>query len=93
MALRDHLAGAFGDAAHLMPPDGEGANLAMYDGAQLGEAIVAHPGDLEAALAGYEETMFTRSAKAAAEAAETHALCFDDEHAPHGLIDFLTGAA
>jgi hypothetical protein len=31
-----------------------------------------------------------RSAKAAVEAAETHALCFHD-NARHGLIDFLTG--
>jgi 2-polyprenyl-6-methoxyphenol hydroxylase-like FAD-dependent oxidoreductase len=82
-----------GDAAHLMPPDGEGANLAMYDGAELGKAMAAHRGDLEAALAEYEETMFIRSANAAAEAARTHALCFDDDNAPHGLIDFLTGGS
>jgi 2-polyprenyl-6-methoxyphenol hydroxylase-like FAD-dependent oxidoreductase len=82
-----------GDAAHLAPPDGEGANLAMYDGAELGKAIAAHRGDLEAALAEYEEAMFVRSANAAAEAAKTHALCFDDDNAPHGLIDFLTGGS
>lgn len=82
-----------GDAAHLAPPDGEGANLAMYDGAELGKAMAAHRGDLEAALAEYEETMFLRSAKAAVEAAETHALCFHDDNAPHGLIAFLSGAA
>ncbi len=83
-----------GDAAHLAPPDGEGANLAMYDGAELGKAIAAHRGDLEAALpAEYEEAMFARSAKAGVEAAETHALCFHDPNAPHGLIGFLTGGA
>ena len=82
-----------GDAAHLMPPDGEGANLAMYDGAELGKAIAAHRGDLEAALAAYEATMFVRSATAAVEATRTFALCFADDHAPHGMIGLLTGGS
>lgn len=82
-----------GDAAHLNPPDGEGANLAMYDGAELGKAIAAHRDDLEAAVAGYEQAMFLRSTKAAAEAWETHAICFNDANAPQGLLNLLTGGA
>ncbi|NVJ19690.1 FAD-dependent monooxygenase [Myxococcus sp. AM011] len=82
-----------GDAAHLNPPDGEGANLAMYDGAELGKALAAHRGDFEAALAEYEAALFIRSADAAVEAAKVHALCFDDANAPHGLIDLLTGGS
>jgi 2-polyprenyl-6-methoxyphenol hydroxylase-like FAD-dependent oxidoreductase len=81
-----------GDAAHLMPPSGEGANLAMYDGAELGKAIAAHRGDLEAALAEYEAAMFVRSANEAAEAASMLRLCFGDD-APYGLIDFFRGGS
>jgi 2-polyprenyl-6-methoxyphenol hydroxylase-like FAD-dependent oxidoreductase len=81
-----------GDAAHLMPPSGDGANLAMLDGAELGQAIVAHPDDIEAALAAYEGAMFPRSESFAADAREILELCLGDR-APFGLTEFLTGAA
>jgi 2-polyprenyl-6-methoxyphenol hydroxylase-like FAD-dependent oxidoreductase len=80
-----------GDAAHLMPPAGEGANLAMFDGAELGKVIAAHPDDIEAALTAYEEALFPRSESEAADAYQILELCLGDR-APFGLIDFLTGA-
>src|SRR5450830_253751 len=79
-----------GDAAHLMVPSGEGANLAMYDGAELAQAIVAHPGDVEAALLAYETALFVRSATEAEDAEKLFQLCFGDE-APHSLVRFFTG--
>ncbi|MFD5630930.1 FAD-dependent oxidoreductase [Streptomyces sp. NPDC127072] len=78
-----------GDAAHLMVPSGEGANLAMYDGAELGKAIAAHPDDVEAALTAYERALFPRSAAEAADAVELNELMLGD-NAPQGLIDFFT---
>ncbi len=80
-----------GDAAHLMPPSGEGANLAMFDGAELGKAIAVHPDGTEAALTAYEEAMFPRSESEAADAHLILELCLGDR-APFGLIDFFTGA-
>ncbi|MEU7558487.1 FAD-dependent oxidoreductase [Streptomyces eurythermus] len=79
-----------GDAAHLMHPSGEGANLAMYDGAELGNALAAHPHDTEAALASYEEALFPRSATAATMAVRIHDLLLGD-NAPYSLVDFFTG--
>ncbi|GHD76071.1 monooxygenase [Streptomyces mirabilis] len=80
-----------GDAAHLMSPSGEGANLAMYDGAELGKAIAAHPDDVEAALSEYEQALFPRGAAAATEADDIFRLCCLDDNAPQGLINMFTG--
>ncbi|MEW2316702.1 FAD-dependent oxidoreductase [Streptomyces bauhiniae] len=77
-----------GDAAHLTAPNGEGANLALYDGAELGKAIAAHPGDVEAALTAYEREMFPRSAAAALEGADLREMLGEDT--PYNLISMFT---
>ncbi|MEU7304319.1 NAD(P)/FAD-dependent oxidoreductase [Streptomyces sp. NPDC007206] len=80
-----------GDAAHLMSPfAGEGANLALLDGAELGLALAAHPGDTEAALTAYEERMFRRAQTAAAQSAHSAGLLFRAD-APQGMLDMFTG--
>jgi 2-polyprenyl-6-methoxyphenol hydroxylase-like FAD-dependent oxidoreductase len=88
----DRVAGVtlLGDAAHLMSPfAGEGANLAMYDGAELGKALAAHPGDIEAALIAYETDLFPRSMSAASEADRNLKLFFNDK-APQSVVDLFT---
>ncbi|MEV7603175.1 NAD(P)/FAD-dependent oxidoreductase [Kitasatospora sp. NPDC089797] len=77
-----------GDAAHLTIPNGEGANLAMLDGAELALALAAHPGDVEAALAGYEREMFPRAARSATEG-ERFGELLQSEDAPRRLLAIL----
>lgn len=61
-----------GDAAHLMPAVGEGANQALLDGALLGLALAAHPDDFPAAVREYEREMFQRTSEAARMSAKMH---------------------
>lgn len=49
-----------GDAAHLMPPVGVGANLALLDGVELARAVIDHP-TIDQALDAYESVMLPRA--------------------------------
>lgn len=51
-----------GDAAHLMPPSGEGVNTAMLDALDLSECLgSAEFSDIQAAIAAYEKRMQARA--------------------------------
>lgn len=74
-----------GDAAHLMSPfAGEGANLAMYDGADLASELVEQP-DIEAALTAYEDRLFLRSGDASGRSAQNLDLFFG-RAAPQSVV-------
>jgi 2-polyprenyl-6-methoxyphenol hydroxylase-like FAD-dependent oxidoreductase len=80
-----------GDAAHLMSPfAGEGANLAMYDGARLALAIASHPDDVDVAMAEYESELFPRATEAARESAESLEMMFRAD-SPAGLVEMFEG--
>lgn len=74
-----------GDAAHLMSPfAGEGANLAMYDGADLASKLVEQP-DIEVALTAYEDRLFPRSSDAVGLSAQNLEIFFGQE-APQSVV-------
>ncbi|MCR6489581.1 FAD-dependent monooxygenase [Amycolatopsis sp. OK19-0408] len=77
-----------GDAAHLMPPVGEGANMALLDGALLALALAAHPGDHAAAIEEYEREMFERTGAAARMSAKMQELLMSPD-ASRRLLEFF----
>jgi 2-polyprenyl-6-methoxyphenol hydroxylase-like FAD-dependent oxidoreductase len=80
-----------GDAAHLMPPVGEGANMALLDGALLGLALAAHPDDFPAAVKEYEREMFERTSAAARMSADMQELLMSPNASRKLLAFFQPG--
>ncbi|GGV13052.1 FAD-dependent oxidoreductase [Streptomyces filipinensis] len=77
-----------GDAAHLMPPVGQGANMALLDGALLGLALAAHPDDFPSAVKEYEREMFERTSAAARMSADMQELLMSPDAARKLLAFF-----
>ncbi|WP_233600171.1 NAD(P)/FAD-dependent oxidoreductase [Micromonospora sp. M71_S20] len=86
-----HQAGVtlIGDAAHLMPPVGEGANQAMLDAAELAGELAANPAGPDSAIQAYEEAMFTRIHPIAEMSARVQAMMLSPT-AADDIIRFFT---
>lgn len=80
-----------GDAAHLMPPVGEGANMALLDGALLGLALAEHPDDTPTAVKNYEHEMFERTSAAARMSADMQELLTSPDASRKMLAFFQPG--
>ncbi|MFJ8741064.1 FAD-dependent oxidoreductase [Embleya sp. NPDC127516] len=78
-----------GDAAHLMPPVGEGANQAMLDGAELAGRLAADPADPDSAIRAYEEVMFARIHPIAEMSARVQAMMLSPT-AAEDIVRFFT---
>ncbi len=81
-----------GDAAHLMPPVGEGANQAMLDAAELAGRLAADPGDADPAIRAYEAAMFARIHPIAEMSARVQAMMLSPT-AAEDIVRFFTRPA
>ncbi|WP_433890849.1 FAD-dependent oxidoreductase [Streptomyces sp. CA-111067] len=77
-----------GDAAHLMPPVGQGANMALLDAAHLALSLAAHPDAVPTALKTYEREMFDRTSTAARMSADMQSLLSSPDAAQKMLAFF-----
>ncbi|MEU7180283.1 MULTISPECIES: FAD-dependent oxidoreductase [Streptomyces] len=80
-----------GDAAHLMPPVGQGANMALLDGALLGLALAAHPDDFPTAVKEYEREMFARTSAAGRQSAHVQEILTSPDAGQKMLAFFQPG--
>ncbi|GHJ53137.1 FAD-dependent oxidoreductase [Nonomuraea sp. TT08I-71] len=78
-----------GDAAHLMPPVGEGANQAMLDAAELAAELAGSPADPDSAIQAYEKAMFARVHPIAEMSARVQAMMLSPS-AAEDIVRFFT---
>ncbi|MEU8466565.1 NAD(P)/FAD-dependent oxidoreductase [Streptomyces sp. NPDC029006] len=80
-----------GDAAHLMPPVGQGANMALLDGALLGLRLAARPDDFRTAVREYEREMFARTSAAGRQSAHVQEILMSPDAGQRMLAFFRPG--